>query len=576
MADPPPGSMYLYDAMTPPLLAGAYGLTATAEARLGDSQGTRTIPDARYFTVDAPRFTLPPGEVVGTYPPRNGHGPFHDSIPQVVLGRRTLPWERVMDSTHRLPQPTRPAPLQAPQPAGAVPWLALLLFEEGECTLLPQQPLTQVVPADVYDRLGRPAGIFCDAVEARADLVAEIMPSLDELQLLTHVRQVNVDDRELAAGDSDGWFAVVMGNRLPRNGYKYTVCLVSVEERTDLVPADPPANFEDVDESIWTATTGNVGLERFDLEAEQIHKGQSSVGRIAAADVPASAGFELVFVEPVVRLVCLTSWRFECPTTGATFRELTRGLDVAMVGVTAETGRPVVTDTGHTPVTVHDRGGASEVSWYRGPFVPYALTRDVLGPYHSADQCRRVTPETGAEDVSYAAAFEIGRLLAAADRRLAVELARWRRGAYARSTQRDVVTLFDREMPSVLIDDLRAYLDEAIVPVVTNSLIPRVTGFLGPLADRYGIDLVTAAPGLDPGLVQVAWRLPSLDLTRAVLGAGSTPVGGAGRTAIDLDVPAGLTTLAEVLADKAGPQRLEAARTDQIQRAAERTGGDIS
>jgi hypothetical protein len=582
MADPapPPGSMYLYDAMTPPLRAGDYALTATAEARLGGGQGTQTVADSRYFSVDAPRFTMPPGEVVATYPPRNGHGPFHDSLPQVVLGRRTLPWERALDSAGRLGTPARPPALPAPQPPGAVPWMALLLFEESECTLLQQQPLTQVVPPDVYDRLGRPANIVCDAVEARADLVSAIMPSLDELQVLTHVRQVNVDDRELAAGDSDGWFAVVMGNRLPVSGSKHIACLVSLEERTDLVAVDPPA-FIDIDESAWTAFSDRAVLESFDLEVEEARERQSQappgvLQSITAGNVVAATGFDLVMVEPVVRLVCLASWRFECPTSGATFRELTRGLNVAMIGVTAEPGRPVVTDTGHIAVTVHDREGVDEATWYRGPLVPYALTRDTLGPYHSADQCRRVTPETGAEDISYACAFEIGRLLAAADQRLAVELARWRRGAYARSAQKDVVTLFDREMPSVLLDDLRAYVDQAIVPVVSNSLVPRITAGIGPVADRYGIDVVKDAPGLDPGLVQVAWRLPSLGVSRAVLGFDSTPVGGPGRGAIEVDVPQGPATLDEVLADDAGRQRLEAERAGLVERAARRvqpTGG---
>ena len=480
--------------------------------------------------------------------------------------------------------------------------MALLLFEESECTLLQQQPLTQVVPPDVYDRLGLPANIFCDAVQARADLVSAIMPSLDELQVLTHIRQVNVDDRELAAGDSDGWFAVVMGSRLPASGSKHIACLVSLEERTDLVAVDPPA-FVDIDESAWTGYTDRAVLERFDLEVEEARERQSAIRavrreryededadprerrsqappgvlqRITAGNVVAATGFDLVMVEPVVRLVCLASWRFECPTSGATFRELTRGLNVAMVGVTAEPGRPVVTDTGHLAVTVHDREGVDEVTWYRGPLVPYALTRDTLGPYHSADQCRRVTPETGAEDISYAGAFEIGRLLAAADQRLAVELARWRRGAYARSAQQDVVTLFDREMPSVLLDDLRAYVEQAIVPVVSNSLVPRITAGIGPVADRYGIDVVKDAPGLDPGLVQVAWRLPSLGVSRAVLGFDSTPVGGLGRGAIEVDVPAGPATLGEVLADDAGRQRLEAARAGLVERAARRvqpTGG---
>src|SRR4029079_9977204 len=91
---------------------------------------------------------------------------------------------------------------------------------------------------------------------------------------------------------------------------------------------------------------------------------------------------------------------------------------------------PAITDSGHLRIKVDDRAGVEETAWYRGPLVQYQLTRDLLGPYHSADQCRRATPETGAEDISYAAAFELGRLLAASDARLAQELMRWRREAY--------------------------------------------------------------------------------------------------------------------------------------------------
>ena len=116
------------------------------------------------------------------------------------------------------------------------PFLALVLFEDSECTLLRNQALTDVVPPAVFQRLGRPAGIRCDAVEADQQLLRDILPMPDELRLLTHVRQVNVDDRELSAGDSDGYFAVVMGNRIPRPGGSYVACLVSVEERTDLLP----------------------------------------------------------------------------------------------------------------------------------------------------------------------------------------------------------------------------------------------------------------------------------------------------------------------------------------------------
>jgi hypothetical protein len=105
----------------------------------------------------------------------------------------------------------------------------------------------------------------------------------------------------------------------------------------------------------------------------------------------------------LLSVVCLYSWQFECTGTG-TFRELAQQLNVSMIGSTAD-GKPAVTDTGHIAIQVGDRSGAQETAWYRGPLVPLQLTRDPLGPYHSADQARIATPETGGEDVSYAAAF---------------------------------------------------------------------------------------------------------------------------------------------------------------------------
>ncbi len=189
-------------------------------------------------------------EVGAVFPPNNGHGGFDEAIPHIALLRRTLPWERVLTSQPALiGTPTRAAGDPRPRirvrrrmatTYGPAPWLALLLFEDGEYQLNHNVPLQNAVPADVYKRLDPPAGITCDTVQASLSLVNSLLPSLEELTLLAHVRQVNVEDRELNSGSSDGWFSVVMSNRLPAPGGKYRACLVSLEERTDLVKANPP------------------------------------------------------------------------------------------------------------------------------------------------------------------------------------------------------------------------------------------------------------------------------------------------------------------------------------------------
>ena len=559
---PPIGSMYLWDAIEPPLPAGQYRLSISAEARFATGN-PQHLDNEKFFDVDAPRFNLPPSEVAEMVPPRNAHGDFHLSLPHVVLGRRTLPWERTFDQS---------------QPG--TPWLALLLFDADECKILDQQPLEEVVPPAVFARLGRPSGVLCDAVEVDHQLLADIMPSVDEVSLLTHVRQVNVDDRELAAGDSDGWFAIVIANRLPTPGTSHVACLVSIEERTDVVPVQPPP--AELDHPVVGGVMGAGVVKTDTREHEREHDGRrfateldvlAAFGGVAADEASSTVSIvldpgiaivghpDVVDIGPVRtrdRLVLLHRWKFDDDGSG-TFQDLMQALDVGMMGKVMTERQPVVTDTGHIPMTLHDRDGVDETVWYRGPLVPEQLSRDELGPYHSADQARRVTPETGAEDISYAAAFEVGRLLAAADQRLAVELMRWRRGAYSAAAQDDVLGLVRSRLPNVLTSDLLEALPRAVVPVLSAGVIGELAGDFGPIADPYRSAVIAGAPGLDPALVREAWRLASPADAEAMLTA--TPL-----TAdiAPVDHSQLLGTLDAAAGDLGGIQRLDRARTDRL------------
>jgi hypothetical protein len=44
--------------------------------------------------VTSPRFLLPPEQMLSTFPPANSEGAYESRLPQIVLKRRTLPWER--------------------------------------------------------------------------------------------------------------------------------------------------------------------------------------------------------------------------------------------------------------------------------------------------------------------------------------------------------------------------------------------------------------------------------------------------------------------------------------------------
>jgi hypothetical protein len=584
--------MYLYDDITPPLVDNSYRLDVVTNVTY-DGQQAPLSSNSGYFDIEGPRFSLPATDVAGVFPPRNGHGGFDENIPQIVISRRTLPWERRLTSDLTLiGTPTRdantaqpnPFPLQdgQPQEYGPAPWIALLLFAEGEYVLHQNVSLKSVVPANVYSRLEVADGITCDSIEVELGLLESVLPSLDELTLLAHARQVNVDDRELNAASGDGYYAIVMGNRLPSPGAKFRACLVSLEERIDLVQKDPPAValpfFNVIERPIVdhplgapvppkpvSPSSGHTGANLSSGTPQQtlinVEKNAQSLVLKTVADRNVTTAIGIVdrpsyhpFVR-TVQLVLLHSWVFECTGTG-TFRDYVQRVNVSMMGTVEEQGHPPVVDTGHIPVTVMDRAGVQENVWYRGPFVPMPLTRDPL-TYHSADQCRRVTPETGAEDVTYAAAFEAGRMMAAADPRLGQELMRWRRESYRQSVRIDSLAAIQAAIP--LNQTLEIHKPVATV-VALNAANGIVTG-IKQIGDRYGIGAVSAAPGLDPAQLQQAWNLSSTAEAAAILG------GSPGATGAVVSVPAqtarNATTIDQVAADTNSLNRLQSTR-DQI------------
>ncbi len=554
MSSPPVGSMYLYDNITPPLLDNSYQLSVVTNVTFDGTQQPLE-PATGFFNIEGPRFSLSATEVGAVFPPNNGHGGFDEVIPHVALLRRTLPWERVLTSQPSLIGTPKQAQGDPPPPDGPTPWLALLLFEEGEYQLNHNVPLQNAVPADVYKRLDPPAGITCDTVQASLGLVSSIMPSLEELTLLTHVRQVNVEDRELNSGSSDGWFSVVMSNRLPSPGAKYRACLVSLEERTDLVSANPPA----VEQLITLVQVGNIGalgdaapVDTVPIIETSAILSNADERRITTAALQVQAPFFPPIFE-TVQLVLLYSWQFECTGVG-TFRDYMQRVNVSMAGTAEDPGHPDVSDTGHIQMTLADRAGVDEQVWYRGPLVAFPLTRDPL-TYHSADQCRRVSPETGAEDISYAAAFEAGRLLAAADARLAQELMRWRREAFRQSARIDCLAAIQTAMALPQPLDLHAPAATTVAVNAAQSIVNGVTK----VADRYGLAVVGNVAGLNPSEVQQAWNLASVNDASAILGADAGATGATVAAPPQTSRPA--TTLANVAADTASLQNLSTART---------------
>ena len=319
------------------------------------------------FSVQAERFVLPPAEVHAVFPPDASMGDHANVLPHVVLRRSTLPWER-----------------KAIPNDNSTPWLALLVFHDdefrdgkvGEATTM---SLSQAAVGARFPAYKTEPGQTSDdqitVIDVDKALLKEILPDAAELTTLTHVRR---------RGDVE--FAVVVSKRLPKPGGFSTAHLVSLEER-------------------FSGTSFDFGTD----------------------------------LNEKVRLVSLVSFRFGCIDAKRSFTSLLRGLD----GATAKTlstlrlpehDYPNANDAakeqlalGSVPMRHSRRNGQQTVSWYHGPLAP------ALNPLaaqsvsvETSDELLRFNAKNGMFDVSYAAAWEIGRLVALQDKKFSVALHHWK------------------------------------------------------------------------------------------------------------------------------------------------------
>lgn len=405
-----------HDHLLPGITAGRYRITVDQQLPAEDLQGARFEPVRQIMNVQAAQFRLDPSWVHAVYPAAHSQGSFHRLLPHITLDVATLPWQRE-PFTAGTRSPVR------------TPWLALLLFGEGE---LPGDPdalgtTTSVTvgellagdPAVTGPRLD-PSAVDpvlldtpCQVVDVPQDLLARLLPDPSDLKYLAHVR-VGGEDAAPADGQ-DGppppdAYAVVTSARFPHEARgRYVAHLVSLEGHA------PP---------------------------------------------PRSDG------KPV-RLVSLHHWTFtSCPTAQDGFRRLTDRFTPGNGEHSTAPLRPApapgtglredlsyLLEQGLVPMTHVTDSGERTLAWYSGPFLPRVapeLPRPADGHFPDADGLLLHEPGTGTFAVGYACAWNTGRALALADPGFATTLVRLRhRSRLRRATDRQYAT-YQRQLYGAL------------------------------------------------------------------------------------------------------------------------------
>ncbi|MGB3204646.1 MAG: hypothetical protein WBB28_06630 [Crinalium sp.] len=365
----------------PSLQSGAYTVTVSQTLSHSEIGADTTFSSTRTFHVEGDRFSLNPQTVYSVFPAASSRGSYTNILPSIILKRSTLPWER--NATQPPWKEQASADASAKSQNSQAPWLALLLFYEGEVGQPEVVTVGELSPppqASLTQSKEDPVSLL----KIPTELLKKLLPSHADLKLLSHVRKGTHED------GSKIELSVVIGSRVPKPGIN-TVHLVSLEHFFDLKAESETAKKQE----------------------EQQQKVDKDNGTFTA-------------------IVSLHSWDFVCEVTNVQdhFRNLLTSLDVGTLKLASKdkTVAPYL-NKGYVPLKHHLRNFQTTVSWYHSPLLPGKNQQpfSFKFPVRSADQLLVYDREIGIFDSSYAAAWQLGRLLALQDKSLSVNLFNWKR-----------------------------------------------------------------------------------------------------------------------------------------------------
>jgi hypothetical protein len=490
-----PGEIQFSDNASPALPAGDYRIVVQQKVKLPDEfESPEPYRAEQRMRVTGPHFGLGGEDVVAVYPPAQADGDFSAALCHVILRDPSLPW-RIALRPAAAAQETDAGPTESDTAEAdplVAPWLAILLLTPDEYVPPDSDELTgsQAVPLAAY--LSPPAEVLgpdftaeqrqqwlaefpqlhCTVIDVTSEAFAAVAPLAADLPYLAHVRDVPAGQPPPIAVEEnppDQEFAVVIGSRLPGGSPsgEYAAHLVSLEGFADYLG-----------------------------DGDGVPAGYAAV-----------------------RLLSLARWAFTSTTPAAYLTDLLRDLKIGVLRLEPPDGplqRPI--ELGYVPADYRTRLGERTAAWYRGPCLPVQMKRNMQPIYPSAEAALVYDAGSGMFDVSFATAWQTGRLLALADRAFSSALLAWIRDHHRLSQLLlERIALFQNYRQLGPGDLLTTGLTGRLLRrLVTEKVAARLAGPDPPLGP----------PGDPSGLLRHLHRLPGL-LSPAevddVLRAGEDP-----------------------------------------------------
>ncbi|MFE9220206.1 hypothetical protein ACFYN3_28135 [Streptomyces lavendulae] len=405
------------DNREPAINAGLYRIRASQTlpgVDTGDYLPTEDAPVGDVFEVRAPQFALADELVHAAHPVAESRSDYSTTLAHVTLTDPLLPWMRRLDESG-----------STTSEEAEEPWLALLLFAEGELPGDPDATATTVTmtaqellapaegvrrPSIDPDQIEGDPTAPCQAIEIPGDVFATVVPRTDELRHLIHVRDVRTDRGLRGETLAEGTFSIVVTNRLPdrERETRYAAHLVALEGcRSILDDADAGELTADVRIRLaalhsWSFISSPDLAGGFPGRVQNLLFDESGTDRDLLLRVPTPPAD---------------------PPPGADHDAYTAARDRLA--------------SGHVSLAYGLETGERTYAWYRGPFTAepaQPLPAPPAAGWTSAAQLTAYEQAWGLFDTGWGAAWTLGRALALADADFAAMLTAWHAKARAQAS----------------------------------------------------------------------------------------------------------------------------------------------
>lgn len=469
--------------------AGKYTIDINQTIRINSEKPVnQEFKSSLVFVVTGDPFELNPQDIHTVFPPAGSSGDHAHVLPHIVLKRSTLPWEMNVKEGEEI-----------------APWLALLVIYEEETqgenpSVLPIKTLVlrdlrvQIpndkdkfsildVEYDNEERFKVLTGHQLDdkvaVLDIKKELLQTILPSLDGLRYLAHVRQTLLNIWNII--DNNSVYSIVHVYENIDEEHKLDKLKFSKNSKDNVVPdkeysKDKLSELKSIIDELTIGTIPEIIKAHLKEHSEELSKQaflspSEALATIIANRLPKDNGTSTVYLvslynrydknglfdyskadnDSYIRFITLKSWSFSCPKDSKlSFSVLLQNLAVSpsknhdKVDQDKKVADQYL-NKGYIPLPHSLRQGGKTFSWYHSPLIPAQNTSppDLANiSVRCPDQLIAYDEQYGLFDVSYAAAWQLGQLLALQDQKFAISLFNWKRRNIQKKIQDDQIAFY--------------------------------------------------------------------------------------------------------------------------------------